>query len=66
MKGALNAQLYSQEVKDFGEKGNIVASTIQIFDVVQKKLLPIPSRSHCAFTLRDVSAVFEGITIAPP
>jgi len=35
-----------------------VSSTIEIFSVITKGLLPIPAKFHYTFNLRDISKVF--------
>ena len=45
---------------------NIVLSTIEIFNVVGRELLPTPSKSHYTFNLRDISKVFQGMTQGSP
>ena len=42
-------------------KEKIVRATIQLYDRVKtaKELLPIPSKSHYVFSLRDISRVFQ-------
>ncbi|KRX01504.1 P-loop containing nucleoside triphosphate hydrolase [Pseudocohnilembus persalinus] len=61
VKGFLNTNNFKQEIKEFGEKGKIVQSTLQIYENIQLKLLPVPSKPHYTFSLRDVSNVFRGI-----
>ncbi|TPP51272.1 Dynein heavy chain and region D6 of dynein motor family protein [Leishmania donovani] len=39
----------------------IVRATIEVYMKVSTDLLPIPSKSHYLFTLRDLSKVFQGI-----
>jgi dynein heavy chain len=36
-------------------------ATIEIYDAVTTSLLPIPSKSHYIFNLRDMSKVFQGL-----
>jgi dynein heavy chain, axonemal len=40
----------------------LVAATLDVYDSVQKQLLPTPQKSHYTFNLRDVSKVFQGIS----
>ena len=42
----------------------IIHATIDIFQTVQKELLPTPAKSHYLFNLRDMSRVFQGMTVA--
>ena len=39
----------------------LVSSTIDLYQTVQRELLPTPMKSHYTFNLRDVSKVFQGI-----
>ena len=39
----------------------LVAGTVDLYDAVQRELLPTPTKSHYTFNLRDVSKVFQGI-----
>jgi len=39
----------------------LVKATIQIYNKVTSTLLPIPSKSHYLFNLRDLAKVFQGI-----
>ena len=45
---------------------SIVNSTILLYNTIKnsKELLPIPSKSHYIYNLRDISKVFQGITKA--
>ncbi|CUG06458.1 dynein heavy chain, putative [Bodo saltans] len=40
---------------------NLVKATIQVYTKVTSDLLPIPSKSHYLYNLRDLSKVFQGI-----
>ena len=46
-------------VKD--QVNNLIDSTIVIYDNIKNDLLPIPSKSHYLFNLRDIAKVFAGI-----
>ena len=39
----------------------VVNSTIEIYSIIKKEKLPIPSKFHYTFNLRDVSSIFQGI-----
>lgn len=43
---------------------NIVAATIDVYETLVNKLKPTPEKSHYTFNLRDVSKVFQGISMA--
>jgi hypothetical protein len=36
-----------------------VGATLDVYESVQKQLLPTPTKSHYTFNLRDVSKVFQ-------
>jgi len=39
----------------------LVKGTIELYQTVQRELLPTPMKSHYTFNLRDVSKVFQGV-----
>lgn len=50
---------YKEEVKGLIEQ--VVPTTIHCFNESCKFLLPIPTKPHYLFNLRDISKVFQGI-----
>lgn len=48
---------YTQNISKLGK--SMVAATLEVYDQVQKQLLPTPTKSHYTFNLRDVSKVFQ-------
>jgi len=44
----------------------LVQATLNIFDSISAELLPTPDKSHYTFNLRDVSKVFQGMSMAAP
>nr|AML30857.1 axonemal inner arm dynein heavy chain 1 [Marsilea vestita] len=44
----------------------MVAATLEIYQTVQRELLPTPEKSHYTFNLRDLGKVFLGLQFAPP
>ena len=44
----------------------MVSSTIEVYQRISKEKLPIPSKFHYTFNLRDVSRVFQGIMMCSP
>ncbi|EQC41008.1 hypothetical protein, variant 1 [Saprolegnia diclina VS20] len=44
----------------------VVAATIDIYDNISSTLLPTPAKSHYTFNLRDLSKVFQGISLGTP
>ncbi|EFJ27757.1 hypothetical protein SELMODRAFT_94851 [Selaginella moellendorffii] len=43
----------------------MIAATIDIYQTVQRELLPTPEKSHYTYNLRDLSKVFLGLQFAP-
>lgn len=41
---------------------DIVQASIEMYETIRREKLPIPSKFHYMFNLRDVSKVFLGIT----
>ncbi len=41
----------------------LVAASLEVYDLVQRELLPTPTKSHYTFNLRDVSKVFQVRTL---
>ncbi|DBB17907.1 TPA: hypothetical protein ACH3X3_002922 [Trebouxia sp. C0006] len=44
----------------------LVAASLEVYETIQKELLPTPTKSHYTFNLRDVSKVIQGLTRAGP
>lgn len=59
LKGFLNACVFSENVKKVAD--GIVLATLDFYKTIRKELLPIPSKFHYLFNLRDISRVFQGI-----
>jgi len=53
---------FEEEIKPLGDL--MVQATIDLYNAVCTFLLPIPSRSHYIFNLRDMSKVFQGLLLA--
>lgn len=43
----------------------IVSATIEVYNTITSQLLPTPTKSHYTFNLRDLSKVFQGMTMCP-
>ena len=54
---------FTDEIVALG-KGVLANSTIKLYNRISHDLLPTPTRPHYTFNLRDLSAVFQGITMA--
>lgn len=39
----------------------LVTATLEVYETIQKELLPTPTKSHYTFNLRDVSKVIQVI-----
>ena len=59
LKGFLNAGLFPEGVKKVAD--GIVLATLDFYRTIRKELLPIPSKFHYLFNLRDISRVFQGV-----
>ena len=41
----------------------IVAATVDIYQAIKRDLLPTPAKSHYTYNMRDLSKVFQGISM---
>ncbi|KAF8823129.1 dynein heavy chain family protein [Cardiosporidium cionae] len=57
-------QLFTPEVTSFGE--NIVWATISVLQNTMALLLPIPSKLHYEFNIRDATRIIKGISFCQP
>lgn len=64
LKGFLNANVFSENAKKVAD--GIVLATLDFYRTIRKELLPIPSKFHYLFNLRDISRVFQGILQCSP
>lgn len=44
----------------------LVQTCLQVYNTVQKEMLPTPTRSHYTFNLRDLAKVFQGLLMYEP
>ncbi|KAK3261161.1 hypothetical protein CYMTET_29916, partial [Cymbomonas tetramitiformis] len=46
----------------------VVVATVEIYNTIQKELLPTPQKSHYTYNMRDLSKVFQGVSMVgtPP
>jgi dynein heavy chain len=51
---------WKEDVRSFADK--VVQSTVTRYFTIKAKMLPIPSKSHYTFNLRDLGKVIQGIT----
>jgi len=56
LNGFLSENMFPETVKTLSH--GMVVSTIDIYERICKEKLPIPSKFHYTFNLRDVSKVF--------
>ena len=55
LRGFVNSYNFSEQVKYAAE--NAVAATIEIYKMISKELLPIPSKFFYSYSIRDISRV---------
>lgn len=53
---------FNEDIKQQCER--MAMATINIFNIIQQRFLPTPSKSHYVFNMRDVSKVFQGLFMA--
>ena len=58
VRGRFTSSHYPQDVVQILD--SVVQSSISVWQVVQEKLLPTPSKFHYVFNLRDLSRIFQG------
>ena len=56
LSGFLETKMFDDEIKR--SVSDITTSTIDVYERILKEKLPIPSKFHYTFNLRDVSKVF--------
>ena len=44
----------------------IVQSSIKVYNVISRELLPTPDKSHYTFNLRDLAKIFQGMLMGQP
>ena len=42
---------------------SVVSATIDVYNAIRKELLPTPAKSHYTYNMRDLSKVFQGISM---
>ncbi|CAG9129073.1 unnamed protein product [Plutella xylostella] len=52
-------QVFDEETKAVGKL--VLLATIDMFNIIEGKLLPTPSKMHYLFNLRDISKIFQGL-----
>jgi hypothetical protein len=59
------AQLSSEVM---GKASTLVKATLEIYNTIKKELLPTPAKSHYTYNMRDISKVWQGVSMvgAPP
>jgi len=55
---------FNDLVKELAE--NIIERTIEVYNSAKMELLPIPSKSHYTFNMRDIWKVVQGICNGSP
>ena len=46
-----------------GKTPNLVKATLEIYNTIKKELLPTPSKSHYTYNMRDLSKVWQGVSM---
>lgn len=46
-----------------GQVNQVIAASVDMYEGAQKLLRPTPTKSHYTFNLRDLSKIFQGITL---
>ncbi len=64
LSGFLKTAGFKGVVQDLAPK--IVKSTVELYEIIARDLLPTPAKSHYTFNLRDISKVFQGILMIGP
>ena len=64
LRGFLYSYNFSDNVRRLYD--SVVFATIEMYRKISKELLPIPSKFHYTFNLRDISKVFQGILMVKP
>ena len=51
--------------KDVGLKlpGKLVEATLEIYNTIKRELLPTPMKSHYTYNMRDISKVWQGVSM---
>ena len=57
-------QTFPGEYAELGDP--IVEATLDIYNSIQKALLPTPTKSHYTFNLRDLAKVIQGVLMSEP
>ncbi|KAJ2996626.1 Dynein heavy chain 10, axonemal [Globomyces sp. JEL0801] len=56
--------IFSDTIKRAATK--LTTITLKLFSEIAKNLLPTPSKFHYIFNLRDISRIYEGLSLATP
>ena len=46
-----------------GKTSNLVKATLEIYNTIKLQLLPTPSKSHYTYNMRDLSKVWQGVSM---
>ena len=59
LKGFFSAYNFNENIKKASD--GIIAATLIFYNTIKTELLPVPSKFHYQFNLRDISKVFQGM-----
>ena len=62
-KGFFERFRLKNEIMELVLNKSIINSTLSLYAMVRSELLPTPEKSHYLFNLRDVSRVFQGLSL---
>jgi len=57
-------QKYDDTLKEC--KGDLLDLTLKVYKNIREKFLPVPSKSHYNFSLKNLTDVFRGLSAVPP
>lgn len=65
-KGVFHRYKLKSEVMDLIDSKAIVNATLSLYEMAKAQFLPTPLKSHYLFNIRDVSKVFQGVSMIKP
>lgn len=62
VQGRFDSETFSHEVVNVSQK--LVPMTLSLWNKIQAKMLPTPTKFHYLFNMRELSKVFQGLILA--